>query len=282
MAVMMKAAVFEKPGVIKVKEVPVPEIAENEVLIKVKYTGICGTDWSIYNGWYSADKLPMIPGHEFSGVIARLGKNARGIKEGDRVCLHYNITCGDCYDCSTGNEQFCPSVRMLGHFTDGGYAEYARIPANWAVKLPKGMTLWEAMAFGTAGYTAGLAILDTMRLVEPDIVTYCVGQAASMAAVLLAAGTKGKRHCLPHARVMLHQPWGGVQGTASDISIQAEEILKTKKRLNEIIAQHTGKTIAEVEKDTDRDNYMSSQQAADYGLIDKVLTKRSNENKKEK
>jgi ATP-dependent Clp protease protease subunit len=121
-----------------------------------------------------------------------------------------------------------------------------------------------------------------MQIIRPQVATICVGMAASMGAILLLAGEKGKRQALPNARIMIHQPWGGVQGTASDISIQAEEILKTKKRLNEIIAQHTGKTIAEVEKDTDRDNYMSSQQAADYGLIDKVLTKRTADTKKEK
>jgi ATP-dependent Clp protease protease subunit len=130
--------------------------------------------------------------------------------------------------------------------------------------------------------TAGLAIYDTMQIIRPQVATICVGMAASMGAILLLAGEKGKRQALPNARIMIHQPWGGVQGTASDISIQAEEILKTKKRLNEIIAQHTGRTIAEVEKDTDRDNYMSSQQAMDYGLIDKVLTKRAAETKKEK
>lgn len=130
--------------------------------------------------------------------------------------------------------------------------------------------------------TAGLAIYDTMQIIRPQVATICVGMAASMGAILLLAGEKGKRQALPNARIMIHQPWGGVQGTASDISIQAEEILKTKKRLNEIIAQHTGKSIAEVEKDTDRDNYMSSQQAMDYGLIDKVLTKRAADVKKEK
>lgn len=130
--------------------------------------------------------------------------------------------------------------------------------------------------------TAGLGIYDTMQIIRPQVSTICVGMAASMGAILLLAGEKGKRQALPNSRVMIHQPWGGVQGTASDISIQAEEILKTKKRLNEIISQHTGKPISEVEKDTDRDNYMSSQQAMEYGLIDKVLTKRTGEAKKEK
>lgn len=130
--------------------------------------------------------------------------------------------------------------------------------------------------------TAGLAIYDTMQYIRPQVSTICVGMAASMGAILLLAGEKGKRQALPNARIMIHQPWGGVQGTASDISIQAEEILKTKKRLNEIIAQHTGKTLSEIEKDTDRDNYMSSQQAMEYGLIDKVLIKRPTDGKKEK
>ncbi|MEW5799954.1 MAG: ATP-dependent Clp endopeptidase proteolytic subunit ClpP [Bacteroidota bacterium] len=130
--------------------------------------------------------------------------------------------------------------------------------------------------------TAGLAIYDTMQYIRPQVGTICVGMAASMGAILLLAGEKGKRQALPNARIMIHQPWGGVQGTASDISIQAEEILKTKKRLNEIIAHHTGKSVADVEKDTDRDNYMSSQQALEYGLIDKVLAKRPADGKKEK
>ncbi|MBI2429501.1 MAG: ATP-dependent Clp endopeptidase proteolytic subunit ClpP [Ignavibacteriales bacterium] len=130
--------------------------------------------------------------------------------------------------------------------------------------------------------TAGLAIYDTMQYIRPQVGTICVGMAASMGAILLLAGEKGKRQALPNARIMIHQPWGGVQGTASDISIQAEEILKTKKRLNEIIANHTGKSVSDVEKDTDRDNYMSSQQALEYGLIDKVLVKRPTDGKKEK
>ena len=130
--------------------------------------------------------------------------------------------------------------------------------------------------------TAGLAIYDTMQYIRPDVSTMCVGMAASMGAVLLLAGTKGKRKALPNSRIMIHQPWGGVQGTASDISIQAEEILKTKTRLNEIIALHAGKTAVEVAHDTDRDKYMSAEDAKTYGLIDVVLTKRAVEPKKEK
>jgi ATP-dependent Clp protease protease subunit len=130
--------------------------------------------------------------------------------------------------------------------------------------------------------TAGLAIYDTMQYIRPEISTICIGMAASMAAVLLTGGQKGKRTALPNARIMIHQPWGGVQGTASDISIQAEEILKTKKRINEILAFHSGKTVEQVEKDTDRDNYMSTQEAKDYGLIDNIIVKRIAEPKKEK
>ena len=130
--------------------------------------------------------------------------------------------------------------------------------------------------------TAGLAIYDTMQYIRPDVSTMCVGMAASMGAVLLLAGTKGKRKALPNSRIMIHQPWGGVQGTASDISIQAEEILKTKTRLNEIIAFHAGKTAVEVARDTDRDKYLSAEDAKTYGLIDVVLTKRTVEPKKEK
>jgi ATP-dependent Clp protease, protease subunit len=119
--------------------------------------------------------------------------------------------------------------------------------------------------------TAGLAIYDTMQFVSNDVQTYCMGQAASMGAVLLSAGTKGKRHILPNSRVMIHQPWGGFSGTASDISIHADEILKIKKRLNEILAQHTGKPVEQLEKDTDRDNYMSAEEAVEYGIVDEII-----------
>lgn len=122
--------------------------------------------------------------------------------------------------------------------------------------------------------TAGLAIYDTLQFVTCDVNTYCIGQAASMGAVLLAAGTKGKRYALPNARIMIHQPWGGVQGAATDISIQAKEILRLKDRLNEILALHTGKTIEEIAKDTDRDFYMSAEEAKAYGLVDAVVQSR--------
>jgi ATP-dependent Clp protease protease subunit len=119
--------------------------------------------------------------------------------------------------------------------------------------------------------TAGLAIYDTMQYIKPDVSTICIGQAASMGAVLLTAGTKGKRHALPNARIMIHQPWGGAQGTASDISIQAQEILRMKDELNKILAKHSGQPVEKVVKDTDRDYFMSAQESADYGLVDSVL-----------
>ena len=119
--------------------------------------------------------------------------------------------------------------------------------------------------------TAGLAIYDTMQFLKCDVTTYCVGQAASMGAVLVAAGTKGKRYALPNARIMIHQPWGGAQGQATDIEIQAQEIVRLKLRLNEILARHTGRTLESLEEDTDRDNFMSAQDAKDYGLLDAVI-----------
>jgi len=122
--------------------------------------------------------------------------------------------------------------------------------------------------------TAGLAIYDTMQFLKCDVATYCVGQAASMGAVLLAAGAPKKRFSLPMARIMVHQPWGGVQGQASDISIQAKEILRMREMLNGILAHHTGKSLEMIEKDTDRDFFMSAEEAAKYGLVDEVIKSR--------
>ena len=123
--------------------------------------------------------------------------------------------------------------------------------------------------------TAGLAIYDTMQFVKCDVATYCIGQAASMGAFLLAAGTKGKRYALPNARVMIHQPWGGAQGTASDIHIQATEILKLKSQLNRLLAHHTGKSMEQIEKDTDRDYFMSAEESRNYGIVDHVVTSKT-------
>ncbi len=122
--------------------------------------------------------------------------------------------------------------------------------------------------------TAGLAIYDTMQFIKPDVSTMCMGQAASMGALLLAGGAAGKRYCLPHSRVMIHQPLGGFQGQASDIDIHAKEILSVRERLNKILAKHTGQSIETVQNDTDRDNFLSAQDAAEYGLIDQVLNER--------
>ncbi|OGX56021.1 MAG: ATP-dependent Clp endopeptidase, proteolytic subunit ClpP [Omnitrophica WOR_2 bacterium RIFOXYB2_FULL_38_16] len=119
--------------------------------------------------------------------------------------------------------------------------------------------------------TAGLAIYDTMQFVKPDVCTYCMGQAASMGSLLLAAGAKGKRFALPNARIMIHQPWGGTQGTASDISIQAQEILRMKEELNKLLSKHCGQPIEKVQKDTDRDYFMSASEAKEYGLVDAVI-----------
>ena len=123
--------------------------------------------------------------------------------------------------------------------------------------------------------TSGLSIYDTMQFIKPDVSTICVGQAASMGAILLAGGTKGKRYSLPNSRVMIHQPTSGFQGQASDIDIQAKEILKLRQRLNEILSTHTGKTEQQIASDTDRDNFMQASEALEYGLLDTVLSNRS-------
>ena len=123
--------------------------------------------------------------------------------------------------------------------------------------------------------TAGMAIYDTMQFIKPDVSTLCIGQAASMGALLLAAGEKGKRFCLPNSRVMIHQPLGGFQGQASDIEIHAKEILFLKEKLNQILATHTGQTLKKIGADTDRDNFLSAEQSLEYGMVDQVISKRS-------
>jgi len=125
--------------------------------------------------------------------------------------------------------------------------------------------------------TAGLAIYDTMQYVQPEVYTWCVGQAASMAAVLLASGANGHRYALPYSRVMIHQPWGQLAGQASDVQIQAEEILRLRSWLNDILAEHTGQEVERIERDTDRDYFMTAQEAADYGLVDSVVKKQPDE-----
>jgi ATP-dependent Clp protease protease subunit len=127
--------------------------------------------------------------------------------------------------------------------------------------------------------TSGLAIYDTMQFVKPAVATYCVGQATSMGALLLSAGTKGKRFSLPNSRVMIHQPWGGIQGAAEDISRHAKEILKMRDKINEILAYHTGQTLERIKKDTDRDYFMSANEAKEYGLIDEVIMEQNKKSK---
>lgn len=127
--------------------------------------------------------------------------------------------------------------------------------------------------------TAGMAIYDTMNYIRPDICTICIGQAASMGAFLLSSGAKGKRYALPHARIMIHQPLGGAQGQATDIEIQAKEILRMKAELNEIMAKNSGQSVKKLEKDTDRDNFMSAAEAVEYGIIDEVLLQKEKEEK---
>ncbi len=127
--------------------------------------------------------------------------------------------------------------------------------------------------------TSGMAIYDTMNYIRPDVCTICIGQAASMGAFLLSSGTKGKRYALPHARIMIHQPLGGAQGQATDIEIQAKEILRMKAELNEILAANCGQTVKKLEKDTDRDNFMSAAEAVTYGIIDEVLVQKEKEEK---
>lgn len=122
--------------------------------------------------------------------------------------------------------------------------------------------------------TAGLAIYDTMQYIKPDVATICMGQSTSMAALLLAAGTKGKRYALPHARIMIHQPLGGVQGQATDIDIQAKEILKIKETIHQILSRHTGQAVEQIRRDTERDFFMSGEEALQYGIVDKVIEKR--------
>jgi ATP-dependent Clp protease, protease subunit len=127
--------------------------------------------------------------------------------------------------------------------------------------------------------TAGLAIYDTMQFIKPDVSTLCIGQAASAASLLLAAGTKGKRFCLPNATVMIHQVLGGYQGQGSDIEIHARETMRVGKKLNEILANHTGQSVSRITKDTDRDNFMTAEKAVEYGIVDKIIVKRSSSSK---
>ena len=163
MASMMKAAVFEQVGVIKVKEVPVPEISDDEVLIKVKNTGICGTDWSIYNGWYSADKLPMIPGHEFSGVVEAVGPLVTRFQPGDRVAIEPNIACDNCYHCLNNRHNFCLNWRAVGVTQPGGMAEFVTVPEKAAFDIG-------SLPFEQGAFMEPLScVLHGVERLQPDI-----------------------------------------------------------------------------------------------------------------
>lgn len=163
------------------------------------------------------------------------------------------------------------NIIFLGTPIDDGVANVVIAQLLFLQKENKNQDISLFLNTPGGSVTAGLAIYDTMQFVQCPIATYCIGQAASMGAVLLAAGTKGKRHALPHSRIMIHQPWGGVGGTALDISIQADEILRLKQTLNQILANHSGKTADEVAKDSDRDFFMGSGEAKAYGLIDEIV-----------
>lgn len=165
-------------------------------------------------------------------------------------------------------------IVFLGHPIDDTVASLviAQLLFLEAESADKDISLYINSPGGSV--TAGLGVYDTMNYIKPDISTICMGQAASMAAVLLATGTKGKRGALPNARVMIHQPWGGAQGAASDVAIQAEQIVALKKRLNKIMSDQTGQTLKKIEKDADRDFYMVAEEAKEYGLIDNILEKR--------
>jgi len=139
----MKAAIIEKPGVLTIKNVPIPEINDDEVLIKVKVTGICGTDWSIFTGKYSADKLPLIAGHEFSGVIEKIGKNSKNLKIGDKVTADINMSCGFCFYCRRGNKLMCDNFTQIGIHTNGSYAEYVKVPWENVLKIPDNLSFEE-------------------------------------------------------------------------------------------------------------------------------------------
>ncbi|MGM0432499.1 MAG: zinc-dependent alcohol dehydrogenase [Spirochaetota bacterium] len=141
---MMRAAVFEKPYSIQIKEVPIPKITDDEVLIKIEYTGICGTDWSIYTGKYSSDKLPLIAGHEFSGTIAQVGANAVGLAEGERVTADINNSCGHCFYCKKGLNLLCPEFNQLGIHIDGAFAEYVKAPWTLVHHIPDRMDMLKA------------------------------------------------------------------------------------------------------------------------------------------
>lgn len=187
-------------------------------------------------------------------VIEQTGRGERGMDIYSRLLKERIIFIGTAITDEVSNVVIAQLLFLQGEDADKDISFYINSPGG--------------------SVTAGLAIYDTLQYVKCDVATYVVGQAASMAAVLLAAGAPGKRHGLPNARIMIHQPWGGVQGQAADISIQAKEILRLRDRLNEILSFHTGKAVDVISKDTDRDFFMSPEEAKAYGLVDDVLISR--------
>ncbi|MBN2587324.1 MAG: ATP-dependent Clp protease proteolytic subunit [Candidatus Fermentibacteraceae bacterium] len=188
-------------------------------------------------------------------VVEREGNRERSYDIYSRLLKERIVFVGD----SLGNQTASLIVAQL-LFLEG---EDAKKDINMYISSPGGLV------------SSGLAIYDTMQFIKPPVATFCMGTAASMAAVLLASGEKGKRNILPHARVMIHQPMGGAEGQASDIEIQAREILKLRESLNDILAHHTGQPLDRIEKDSDRNFWMNAQEAVDYGIVDNVLSSRS-------
>src|SRR5690349_7237121 len=190
--------------------------------------------------------MPLIP-----IVIARSGREERAMDIYSRLLQDRIIILGSAIDDTVSN-LVVAQMLVLAHQDD-------KADIHLYINSPGGSV------------TAGLAIYDTMQFVPCDVATYCIGQAASMGAMLLTAGTKGKRFCLPNARVMIHQPLAGTEGTTVEIMIHAKEFLRTKKSLNELLAKHTGQSIERIEKETDRDNFLSAQEAVEFGLVDHML-----------
>lgn len=187
-------------------------------------------------------------------VVERVGNTERSYDIYSRLLKERIVFVGDVINNSTASVIVAQLLFLAGEDPERDISMY--------INSPGGIV------------SAGLAIYDTMRFIQPAVATFCLGSAASMAALLLAAGTKGKRNILPHARVMIHQPMGGVQGPASDIEIEAREILKLRRELNELLAQHTGQPVEKVDEDTDRNYWMDASEAVSYGLVDNVLAAR--------
>ena len=299
----MKAAVVTQDHQVNVTEKTLRPLKHGEALLKMECCGVCHTDLHVKNGDFG-DKTGVILGHEGIGIVKEVGPGVKSLKVGDRASVAWFFEgCGHCEYCNSGNETLCRDVKNAGYSVDGGMAEECIVTADYAVKVPDGLDSAAASSITCAGVTTykavkvsgikpgqwiaiyGLGGLGNLALqyaknvfnakvIALDVNDEQLKLAASMGAFLLAGGTKGKRFALPNSEIMIHQPSGGAKGQATEIQIAAENILKTKKRLNEILAANTGKPYETIAADTERDNYMSAQEAADYGLIDGVITNR--------